>query len=200
MRYALVAVLALAGCPSDSSYYGGGGYGGGGGGGGYYPYPDGGGVFGSCTQDSDCNPGSGGVDAGSGGLDAGSGSGSAGSGSAGSGSAGSDAGAGGEVCARDGVCVPAADVITVHVKWTISGQPANATTCANNQSLELDFSGNTGYGYGYAPVPCVEGEFTITKLEDYYTSVQLGTQYDPGSGSSGPIPSGGGTVSLDLPY
>lgn len=188
MRYALVAVLALTGCPSDSTSWGGGGggFGGGGGGGGYYN-PDGGqGVYGVCQQDSDCAgyvvPG----DAGSG-VDAGSGS------------SGSDAGATGVVCARDGVCVPADDVMTVHVKWTLQSMPASTATCASSPDLELDFSGGA-YGYGYAPVPCVEGEFTITKLENYYTNVSLEIEGQLGTGSNTTIPSGGGTVTLDLPY
>jgi hypothetical protein len=190
MRFALVALLALTGCPSDSTSWGGGGggFGGGGGGGGGYYYPDGGvGIYGACQQDSDCAGNSGATDAGSG-VDAGSGT-------------ASDAGASGLVCARDGVCVPANEVMTVHVKWELQNQPASTATCASSTDLELDFSSaQDGYGYGYAPVPCVEGEFTITKLENYYTNVSLETQGQPGTGSSGMIPSGGGTVTLDLPY
>jgi hypothetical protein len=178
MRTALLAALVMAGCSSDSSWGGGGGGGWGGGGGGGAPGP-GGGPFGSCQRDSDCNPAAGsGVDAGS----------------AGSGT--------GQVCARDGACVPAADVQTVHVTWTILGQAAGSATCASVPSLELNFSqqgAGGGYGYGYAPVPCVEGKFTIDKLETTYNYVQLDVEYQ-GGGSGAPIPPGGGTVALNLPY
>jgi hypothetical protein len=136
----------------------------------------GGGGIGGCQQDSDCN-----------------------------GTSGSDAGSGnGEVCARDGQCVPASEVQTVHTVWTVGGQPASTATCANNADLEIDFSSTTGFGYGYAPVPCVEGEFTVDKIETYYDYVQLGPDGDSEAGSGAAIPNapstgGAVTVSLDLP-
>ncbi len=104
----------------------------------------------------------------------------------------------GNVCANDGECVPPADVMTVHVSWTLQGQPASTTTCANNDSLELDFTSGQGR-FGYAPVPCMEGLFTVPKLPTWYTSVQLGIEYDPAQGSGATIPSSG-TVALDLPF
>src|SRR4051794_28876156 len=42
-----------------------------------------------------------------------------------------DSQCGGRVCARTGECLDATEVRTVHVTWTVSGQPANNATCAN---------------------------------------------------------------------
>ncbi|HUJ62437.1 MAG TPA: hypothetical protein VLX92_28235 [Kofleriaceae bacterium] len=106
----------------------------------------------------------------------------------------------GLVCARDGECLEAGDVITVHTTWTLDGSAASASTCSGNPDLEIDFSDDSGYGYGYAPVPCVEGEFTVDKLPNYYNAVSLSIAYDPGSGASAAIEDGGGTVSIDLPF
>jgi hypothetical protein len=183
MRLPLLTALALAGCPSSSMSWGGGG------GVGLPPLEAGvgPGVGAQCTQDSDCNAGAGGVDAGAG-SDAG---------------ASSDAGSGnGLVCARDGVCVPANEVYTVHTTWTLNGQPASASTCMQAPDLEIDFTSSSydGYGYGYAPVPCMEGEFTVDKLETYYNYVQLVPQSGNLNGSAAAIPPSGGVVALDLPF
>jgi hypothetical protein len=176
MHLALVAMLALAGCPSRSSLS---------------PPGDGLdagiGIAGGCKQDSDCSsPGS--VDAGSNILCA----------------PGPDCDL---VCAGDGVCVSAAEVTTVHVKWTLQGQAASAATCTGAPSLAVFFSSSTSASfYGDSPVACAEGELTVAKLEDYYDEVALysvDAEWQLGSGSNASISfdgSSAGTVTLDLPY
>lgn len=106
----------------------------------------------------------------------------------------------GEACARDGECLPANEVRAVHVTWTVQGAAADRTSCSNSENLELDFSGNGEGPWGYAPVPCMEGKFSIDKLPTWYTYVQLGRDGDITSGSGGKIDPTLGTVTLDLPY
>ncbi len=106
----------------------------------------------------------------------------------------------GEVCARDSECLPSGDVYAVHVTWTLQGQMANSTTCASSPDLELDFTSTTAGWWGYAPVPCVEGKFSIDKLPIWYTTVQLGLEYNTAGGASGTIDMQTGTVAVDLPY
>src|SRR5690348_4562633 len=79
----------------------------------------------------------------------------------------------GNVCARTGQCATAADVRTIHVDWTVKGQAASTTTCASSQNLELDFPANDGSWFGWAPVPCAEGVFTIDKMPTWFTEVQI---------------------------
>ncbi len=110
----------------------------------------------------------------------------------------SDCGGGTQVCARDGECIDSSQVIEVHITWTLSGAPASSTTCASSTDLQLSFLSDQGDEFGFAPVPCVEGKFTIDKLPNWYTSVQLSTDYDD-EGPIGKIDSSG-DVAIDLPY
>lgn len=83
-----------------------------------------------------------------------------------------DSECGGDVCARNGECVAASDVGMLKVTWTVNGQMANATTCAPAPDLELWFDSSTDY-FGFEPVPCMEGQFTIDKIPLRYDSVEL---------------------------
>jgi hypothetical protein len=100
----------------------------------------------------------------------------------------------GQVCARDGECLAPADVWSLKVTWTVNGMPASATTCAHAPDLELDFEDfDLGDTFGYAPVPCAAGQFTIDKLPRRFDQVDLGTG---GRYVSRPIT--GGVVAFDL--
>ena len=82
----------------------------------------------------------------------------------------------GNVCARDGECLASTDVQIIHVTWTISGQPASTSTCSSFPNLDITFTGNGKDGYeqfGFAPVPCMEGKFTVDKMPKRYTTVAL---------------------------
>lgn len=106
----------------------------------------------------------------------------------------------GEVCARDGQCLPAAEVKIVHVNWTLLGQPAGTDTCATSPHLELTFmDSSNGSQFGFAPLPCVEGKFTVDKLPTWYTSVELSKEGDYSGGVRGEFDATG-NATLDLPY
>ena len=78
----------------------------------------------------------------------------------------------GDVCARNGECVSASEIQMVKVTWTVNGGPANATSCAPAPDLELWFDSAQDY-FGFEPVPCMEGQFTIDKIPVRYDSVEL---------------------------
>jgi|HubBroStandDraft_6_1064221.scaffolds.fasta_scaffold414272_3 hypothetical protein len=172
----LPLVLGVLGaCVTQDTGYGGGGYGGdpGGGdpGGGYSPGSNygGGGGYGGAYCSQDSD------------CNAGSGSGS-------------------NVCARNEECLPASSIWTVHVTWTVSGQPASAATCTSAPDLQLMFGdANDPYDFGFAPVPCAEGEFTIDKMPTYYTQVSLQQNMADSGGATGTF-DGSGNSALDLPY
>jgi hypothetical protein len=105
------------------------------------------------------------------------------------------------VCARDGECMSAAQVRIIHVTWTLGGQLASADTCKTAPPLELAFTDITGASqFGFAPVPCMEGKFTVDKMPIVFTGVQMGPEYDYGAGGASGTFDTTGTVALDLPY
>ena len=81
---------------------------------------------------------------------------------------------GSEVCARDGVCASPSSVRDVRTTWTLRGMPASASTCAGRPDLYITFEGSPGESLGYSPVPCENGQFTVTKLPRSYNRVELG--------------------------
>jgi hypothetical protein len=82
---------------------------------------------------------------------------------------------GGLVCARSSECLPPEEIWKVSISWTVRGQVANATSCAPAPSLYLLFySGTPGDEFGYQPVPCVAGLFTMDKLPRRFTGVEIG--------------------------
>lgn len=86
-----------------------------------------------------------------------------------------DADCGDDICARDGECTPASEVRQVKITWTINSMMANATTCAGHDSLYLQFDGPMFEDtFGYAPVPCMQGQFTIDRLPRRFDQVELG--------------------------
>jgi hypothetical protein len=103
---------------------------------------------------------------------------------------------GDQVCARSSECLPPEQIRSVHVNWTVRGQAASATTCAPAMSLYLlFFSSDPNDTFGYEPVPCVAGLFTIDKLPIRFTNVEIGK--DGGFNTSKPI-SAAGLVTFDL--
>lgn len=80
-----------------------------------------------------------------------------------------------QVCARSSECLPADEIRSVHVNWSVRGQAASATTCAPAPSLYLlFFSADPSDTFGYQPVPCVAGLFTVDKLPVRFTGVEIG--------------------------
>ncbi len=81
-----------------------------------------------------------------------------------------------QVCARDGLCYPAASVRLVVTTWTIDGEVADARKCVGHPDLYIHFAIANGDSFGYAPVPCRNGKFTVDKLPVSYTRVQIGPE------------------------
>jgi hypothetical protein len=122
----------------------------------------------------------------------------AGCGSDGSGTCMTDSQCGGDVCARDGECLPASEIQSVKVTWTIRGQAASAMTCAASPSFLLQFDGYSyGDSFGYAPVPCMEGQFTMDKLPTRFVQVDVGLDNAGSFLGSKPIDASG-VVAFDL--
>lgn len=108
-----------------------------------------------------------------------------------------------QVCARTFECMAASEVRIIHVNWTLLGQPASASSCSTSQKLQIGFySYNAGTSYpdwGYAPVPCVQGKFTIDKFPTRYTEASLGRIDSVDTPTAGTFDATG-NVSIDLPY
>jgi hypothetical protein len=112
-----------------------------------------------------------------------------------------DSECGSEVCARNGSCEPADSVKTVHVSWTMNDQPASQQTCAFAQDLDISFIASaTGDEFGFSPVPCVEGKFTVDKLPVWYGTVQLSRAGDYGTGGATTDFAADNTASVNLVY
>jgi hypothetical protein len=121
-----------------------------------------------------------------------------GGGSAGFGCQSDDA-CGSLTCTRTGECLPAAQVRAVVTDWTVQGEPASETSCARAPRLSITFSSGAGEQFGYTPVPCKAGKFTVDKLPLRFTSVQLAREGDRSGGAYGTFDSDGRAL-LDLRY
>ena len=86
---------------------------------------------------------------------------------------------GGLTCTRDGECLDPSQVRAVKVTWTIGGMPASATTCASTGDFLLQFLEPSGGSFGYEPVPCVEGQFTIDRIPTRFVDAEIGVQVQP---------------------
>jgi hypothetical protein len=108
-------------------------------------------------------------------------------------------GGSGYVCARNGECTLATNVRIVHATWTMHDLTASDSTCTNAKYLDITFSTNGGENFGFAPVPCSAGKYTIDKLPTRYTTVTLARSGDYYGGASGVFDSDG-NATLNLPY
>ncbi len=136
MRVALLAVLALAGCPQQQ--------------------PDG-----ACDEDVECNEG--------------------------------------HVCARgDHFCVEPDEVRTTRTEWTLNGQPPSAATC-QGFALFIQFqSSDNDDDFGFSPVPCETGVFSVDKLPVRYRAVEVG--FEGGSTSDRASFDTDGNAFIDLVF
>lgn len=110
-----------------------------------------------------------------------------------------DSDCGSQVCARNGDCMAASAVHVIHVNWTVGDEAASDTTCTTAPKLSITFSSTGGDEFGFAPVPCNAGRYTIDKMPIRITSVQLARQYEQSGGAHGSFDATG-NVQLDLPY
>jgi hypothetical protein len=84
---------------------------------------------------------------------------------------------GGQICARDMECIAPADTRGVKTTWTIGGQPADATSCGAMPNFYINFYGaDPQDAFGFAPVPCMQGQFFIDKLPTRFDQVELGAE------------------------
>ena len=79
-----------------------------------------------------------------------------------------------QICARDRACYPATSVHAGRVSWTIHDMPASTASCGSTPNLHLGFRSSNGEAFGFAPVPCKNGLFSVDKLPTLYTAVELG--------------------------
>ena len=135
-----------------------------------------------------------------GGSDPGWGSGWGGSGGTGGYGCQSDGACGsGYVCARNGECTTAANVRIVHATWTMHDQIPTDATCSSAPKLDITFQTSGGEDFGFSPVPCNAGKYTIDKLPTRYTSVTLARAGDYYGGASAAFDATG-NAALNLPY
>jgi hypothetical protein len=80
---------------------------------------------------------------------------------------------GGNVCARDEACWPSNEVRPVKLTWTIGGAPVGSDSCAPYPDFFVDFW-SYNEEFGFAPVPCIAGEFPVDKLPTVYTETEIG--------------------------
>lgn len=102
------------------------------------------------------------------------------------------------VCTRDNQCLPPDEVRAVHVTWTVSGAAASATSCAAAPDLRIDFVSRDGPRFGFDPVPCAQGKFTVDVLSMDYTTVLLGAVSDRARQQA--TIDAAGNAMLNLPY
>lgn len=81
----------------------------------------------------------------------------------------------GEVCARgDHVCVAPSQVKFTRTSWTIDGAAPTPGSCAG-RSLYVQFlSSFDNDDFGFSPVPCEVGQFTVDTLPNRYRAVEVG--------------------------
>jgi hypothetical protein len=84
---------------------------------------------------------------------------------------------GSQICARDMECIAPGDTRGVKTTWTIGGQAADATACGTMPDFYINFYGADPLdAFGYAPVPCMQGQFFIDKLPTRFDQVELGAE------------------------
>jgi len=108
----------------------------------------------------------------------------------------SDCGNSNLVCARDGECLTTDEVKPIRVNWTVNGGPASEAVCANGPDFFLDFNDTYQSGFGFAPVPCQSGVFSVDKMPARYFQVEIGVENAQALGS-GPFDSDG-HISFDV--
>ena len=82
---------------------------------------------------------------------------------------------GGNVCTRNSECLPPSEVRAARVTWTIRGMPANDMLCAPTPNFYVMFAGTQlNDEFGFSPVPCKAGLFSIDKLPRRFVSVEIG--------------------------
>lgn len=104
------------------------------------------------------------------------------------------------VCARTGECLSPSSVHAVHALWTVGGDPASDASCTDAPKLDITFADlGGGDTFGYSPVPCDAGKYTVDKLPTRYEMVTLSRAGDYYGGATARFDLDG-NATLDLPY
>ncbi len=109
-----------------------------------------------------------------------------------------DAECGSQICARTGECISPSLVRATRTIWTVNDALASDTSCTRARDLAITFYAGQEQ-FGFTPVPCDAGKFTVDKLPTRFTSVELSRRDDFGGGAFGSFDIEG-TATLDLPY
>jgi hypothetical protein len=102
---------------------------------------------------------------------------------------------GGDVCARTDECLAPSQVREVKVTWMIRSMPATPQTCSASPDLFINFYSSQRPITGFAPVPCMAGQFSIDKLPRDYDQVEVGVE---NQWSQQTIITSAGTATLNL--
>jgi hypothetical protein len=105
-----------------------------------------------------------------------------------------------EECTRTSECLPAADVRSDVINWTVNAMPANATTCGTLTGFSLTFADHGIGATTFEPVPCAEGKFSIDKVDAAYDSVYLQDSAGAGTTWQGLIDQATGIANIDITF
>lgn len=80
----------------------------------------------------------------------------------------------GLVCSQPSECLAPERIYAIHINWTLSGRPANKTTCAGLPDFSVYFSSDgSAPKLSYSPVPCAAGRFTIDRVSRIVNEASL---------------------------
>jgi hypothetical protein len=103
----------------------------------------------------------------------------------------------GELCSVFGACQPASELETVHVTWTVNGQPASMTSCGglSNLTLQLGDVSIPQLDWYTAAAPCADGAFSVSNVPTDLDTVFI---YDGVTHLIGSAAIANGSATLDL--
>ena len=87
-----------------------------------------------------------------------------------------DADCDGMACARTNECVPADELKSVRISWTLYGQPASDELCSMLaiDRMRATFEDNTNFDdLSYEPVPCAAGQIFYNRMPDRFDTFAL---------------------------
>jgi hypothetical protein len=106
----------------------------------------------------------------------------------------------GDVCARgDDNCVSPSEVRAVKATWTVKGMPASDAACVTAPDFYIRFRTSSRMdSFGYSPVPCKLGQFTMDKLPTRFFKVELGIDNGNGFGTEVQAIDSNGIAAFDM--
>jgi hypothetical protein len=81
---------------------------------------------------------------------------------------------GGLVCDQASFCTDSATLQTVRARWTLKGLTPGGASCSAYSRLVVEFKSPDGAtDFGFDPVPCPAGMFTINKVPSQITKARV---------------------------